>query len=276
MNKQFRIIPLLALLVALLLPVTAGAQTSFSGGRIIASAFGNWSVTSPSTITAGAATITLSQCSVQAGGTSIMPWVANNHIFVSGGGNSETIAITSVSTAGPCTLTATFANSYSAGAYTISSGSKGIEEAMLAYPAGGIITVDSTFKGSTSTITGATLLTTSFLIEDTRGTAYALYRANGSGVPVAVLQSGVANLGAATVDLASVATAACSADSSDVTVTGAALNDAVIVTPATALQAGGFLVGRVTAANTARFQFCNLSGAGIDRASDTYTLRIVR
>jgi hypothetical protein len=80
--------------------------------------------------------------------------------------------------------------------------------------------------------------------------------------------------GNTTVDLASVATAACSADSSAVTVTGARVGDAAIVTAATALEAGGFLIGRVTANDAAKFQFCNLSGGNIDRASDTYTIRV--
>jgi hypothetical protein len=73
-----------------------------------------------------------------------------------------------------------------------------------------------------------------------------------------------------------VATAACTADSADVTVTGARLGDAVSVTAATALEAGGFLIGRVTSSNTTRFQFCNLSGGNIDRASDTYTVRVAK
>jgi hypothetical protein len=80
--------------------------------------------------------------------------------------------------------------------------------------------------------------------------------------------------GTATVDLASIATAACTADSADVTVTGARVGSTVNVTAATALEAGGFLIGRVTANDTARFQFCNLSGGAIDRASDTYTVRV--
>ncbi len=82
--------------------------------------------------------------------------------------------------------------------------------------------------------------------------------------------------GTSTVDLASVNSAACTADSSDVTTTGAALGDGVTVTSATALQAGVFLIGRVTATNTSRYQLCNLSGSAVDRASDTYTLTVTR
>jgi len=82
--------------------------------------------------------------------------------------------------------------------------------------------------------------------------------------------------GSATVDLASVASAACTADSSDVTLTGAAVGDPVRVTAATALPAGVWLIGRVTATNTGRFQLCNLSGGAVDRASDTYTISVVK
>jgi hypothetical protein len=82
--------------------------------------------------------------------------------------------------------------------------------------------------------------------------------------------------GSATVDLASVASSACTADSADVTLTGAAVGDPVRVTAATALPAGVFLVGRVTATNTGRFQLCNLSGGAVDRASDTYTISVIK
>jgi hypothetical protein len=82
--------------------------------------------------------------------------------------------------------------------------------------------------------------------------------------------------GTATVDLASVASGACTADSSDVTLTGAAVGDPTRVTAATALPAGVWLIGRVTASNTGRFQLCNLSGGAVDRASDTYTISIIK
>jgi hypothetical protein len=116
-----------------------------------------------------------------------------------------------------------------------------------------------------------------------------LWNDNGSGaVKVATIAAGSTVAGiirreisaTAVLDIGSVVTATCSGntgasgDSADVTVTGAAVGDSVIVTAATALEAGAFLIGRVTAANTARFQLCNLSGAAVDRASDTYTIRV--
>jgi len=88
--------------------------------------------------------------------------------------------------------------------------------------------------------------------------------------------------GTQVLDIGSVVTATCSGntgvsgDSSDVTVTGAAVGDSVLVTSAAALPAGTFLIGRVTATNTGRFQLCNLSGSNVDRASDTYTVRVFK
>jgi hypothetical protein len=80
--------------------------------------------------------------------------------------------------------------------------------------------------------------------------------------------------GTDTTDLASVANGACSPDSGAITVTGARAGDEIHVTAATVLETGGYLIGRVTANNAAKYQFCNQSGGAIDRASDTYTLRV--
>ena len=79
----------------------------------------------------------------------------------------------------------------------------------------------------------------------------------------------------ASLDLASVANAACSSETSE-TVTGAALGDSCSVAAATALEAGAFFRCAVTAANTVKWAFCNLSGSAIDRTSDTYTIRVIR
>jgi hypothetical protein len=35
-------------------------------------------------------------------------------------------------------------------------------------------------------------------------------------------------------------------------------------------------VAKVTAADTTKWQFCNLSGGAVDRASDNYTLYVVK
>lgn len=77
----------------------------------------------------------------------------------------------------------------------------------------------------------------------------------------------------AAVDLASVASAACTSERT-VAVTGAAFGDAVDVMAGTALEAGGFLTGKVTSSGNIKWQLCNLSGGAIDRASDTYSIRV--
>jgi hypothetical protein len=79
----------------------------------------------------------------------------------------------------------------------------------------------------------------------------------------------------AAVDLASVATGACTAERT-VAVTGAAFGDAVNVTAGTALEAGTLLTGKVTSSGNTKWQFCNLSGGAVDRASDTYTVKVIK
>lgn len=79
----------------------------------------------------------------------------------------------------------------------------------------------------------------------------------------------------AALDLLSVASGACTAEQSE-TISGAAFGDHCSVEAGTALEAGGFFACKVTAANTVKWQFCNLSGGAIDRASDTYTIRLIR
>ena len=79
----------------------------------------------------------------------------------------------------------------------------------------------------------------------------------------------------AALNLASVANATCSPETTE-TITGAALGDSCSVAAATALEAGGFFRCAITAANTVKWAFCNLSGSAIDRASDTYTIRVIR
>jgi len=77
------------------------------------------------------------------------------------------------------------------------------------------------------------------------------------------------------VDLASVANGACSSQRTVVS-SGATFGDQVIVTAGTALQAGTFLTGNVSSSGNIQWQFCNNSGAGVDRASDTYTITILQ
>jgi hypothetical protein len=81
----------------------------------------------------------------------------------------------------------------------------------------------------------------------------------------------------ASLDLASVASGACSAETSE-TITGTLAGDSCRVdagTPA-AGDAGSWYACRVSAADTVKWSLCNLSGGAIDRASDTYTIRVIR
>lgn len=79
----------------------------------------------------------------------------------------------------------------------------------------------------------------------------------------------------ASLDLASVASGACTAETTE-TISTAAFGDHCSVDAGTALEAGGFFACKVTASNTVKWQFCQLSGSPIDRASDTYTIRVTR
>lgn len=179
--KVLGLVLALSTLTAFWVP-TAEAQAIVHGAAT-ASQFNYPAVTSQTAIAAGAATITV-PCFVVAGGQSILPWVAGNHITVTGGGNTETVAITSVSTTNApsaCTVTATFSNSYSAGAYRITSGTNGVEEAMIALPAGGIVIIDPNYTGSSSNFTGTNATGgTTWSLADNRSGANDLYAWGGS------------------------------------------------------------------------------------------------
>jgi hypothetical protein len=79
----------------------------------------------------------------------------------------------------------------------------------------------------------------------------------------------------ATLDLASVASGACSAQNTE-TITGVALGDSCTVAASTELEDGAWFRCAATATNTVKWSLCNLSGVAVDRASDTYTIRDLR
>jgi hypothetical protein len=96
------------------------------------------------------------------------------------------------------------------------------------------------------------------------------------GVPVCTAdQSPITTATDNTVDLASVGTGACTTERT-VAVTGAAFGDQVHVMAGTALEAGTFLIGKVSSAGNTKWQFCNLSGGAVDRASDSYTIKLTK
>lgn len=81
--------------------------------------------------------------------------------------------------------------------------------------------------------------------------------------------------GSATVDPASVATGAAGQGSTTVTVTGAALGDAVIPFPGVDLTSVQ-VTASVTAADTVKIMIQNLSGGAVDLASSTWRFLILR
>lgn len=79
-----------------------------------------------------------------------------------------------------------------------------------------------------------------------------------------------------TVDFGNTVSGACT-ESGDIVLNGSAMGDRVTVaTGANALAQGIFLTGHVTAANTVRIQYCNLSGVASDPVSDNYTVSAIR
>jgi hypothetical protein len=77
------------------------------------------------------------------------------------------------------------------------------------------------------------------------------------------------------IDFASINDGACLENT--LTLTGAALGDPVALgVSGTALPAGMMATVRVSAADTAQVQICNLSGAAVDLSSRTFVARVVR
>jgi hypothetical protein len=79
----------------------------------------------------------------------------------------------------------------------------------------------------------------------------------------------------ATVDFASSLTLT-SDDSADITVTGAALGDPVILGGGTAPAANTCYTAHVTAADTVKVRFNNYSGSTVNPASQTFTVGVIK
>ena len=75
----------------------------------------------------------------------------------------------------------------------------------------------------------------------------------------------------ATIDFPSTASGAIS-ESTGITVTGAQIGDTVTVAAPVANTAGTFFTGYVSAADTVKVQFVNLSGGAVDPASGSYKI----
>ncbi|UOF78540.1 hypothetical protein [Caudoviricetes sp.] len=79
----------------------------------------------------------------------------------------------------------------------------------------------------------------------------------------------------ATVDFASTAATVCSANA-QITVTGAAVNDTVLVGPPATVAQGSMFQGYVSAADTVQIKHCNMSAGAIDPASATYAVAVFK
>lgn len=77
-----------------------------------------------------------------------------------------------------------------------------------------------------------------------------------------------------TIDFTSTPDGACR--ESTLTLTGATVGDVVALGVGTALPTGVSATARVSAADTAEVQICNLSGAAVDLTSRSWTVRVVR
>jgi hypothetical protein len=82
--------------------------------------------------------------------------------------------------------------------------------------------------------------------------------------------------GPVTVDIGNAATGNGTFGTGTVTVSGAAVGDAVLVFPRTAYTAGAPVVGDVSAANTVRLTVLNNSAGAVDYASQVYDIVVFR
>lgn len=189
-NRTLGLVASLALAM-LITPAFGQVNAFITGGRMVASAFGQWNARTTNAITSGSQTITVDRCTVVAGngiGVNFVPWAVNVPITIVDS-NSETVTPTAVvtpsagSTTG-CSVTATFSNSHGAGA-TITSGDGGLGEAIVyAGSNGGVIALDPSWGGTTAQITGTpigALGNTKDIIEDIRGGGVVTYGYNTAG-----------------------------------------------------------------------------------------------
>jgi len=147
--------------LVLLLAVSGIAQTSapgsFSGWSDV-QAFGQWTMHSVGNTPSGSATMQLDSCyfAVQGGNSNLQQWfplavgVQVKILDDSNGGQSETVAITAVSTPSPsvggsaqpgysCSFTATFTYAHSQGVRIVSADSGLAEALAVLNPAGGVV-----------------------------------------------------------------------------------------------------------------------------------------
>jgi hypothetical protein len=157
---------------------TATAQAPTAGGRILVMRYGAYKLQSGSGFTGtGAQTVTFPSsqyCQYAVGQNTIIPIATTIPLKIvdAVSANTETVTPSSVSvSAGVCSFTATFNNAHSS--YYVTSGTGGLQEAMLDNPNGGIFLLDQNSTTTDANIRAATSFNPSIVIEDMRGSVNA-------------------------------------------------------------------------------------------------------
>jgi hypothetical protein len=157
---------------------TATAQAPSVGGRILVMRYGAYKLQSGSGFTGtGAQTVTFpgsQYCQVAVGQNTIIPIATTIPLKIvdATSANTETVTPSSVSvSAGVCSFTATFNNAHSS--FYVTSGTGGLQEAMLDNPNGGIFLLDQNSTTTDANIKAATSFNPSIVIEDMRGSVNA-------------------------------------------------------------------------------------------------------
>lgn len=258
----------------------SAANLSRVAGVYVASQYNNWSakVFAGNSAT-GSATITLFYGTVVLpDGRVLIPFATTASLLVDYGANQETVTPTTVSgctayaNLGTCQITATFANTHGAGT-TVTSGTFGLQEAINdAKTAGGVVVVDSSFTGSTSTITSATGASNVSIL-DLRGTSPAFY----TGATPKISLSAAPSVTVAGPTLAIAATSCSGVTSLPVTgVTTTSVLDANFATAPGTGYTAGLVVNWWPSAGNINMQVCNPTAASQTPAAQNFTVRVIQ
>lgn len=172
-----------SILVAACLLATATAQAPSAAGRILVARYGSYQLQNGSAVLSGAATISFPSsqyCQVPVGQKTIIPIATTIPLKIvdATSANTETVTPSAVSvSAGVCSFTATFSNAHNS--FYVTSGTGGLQEAMLDNPNGGVFVLDQTSTTTDANIKAATGFNPSIVVEDFRGSANA-----GAGQPI--------------------------------------------------------------------------------------------
>lgn len=174
---------LLSILAVVCSISAATAQAPSSAGRILVSRYGSYQLQNGSAVASGAATVTFPSsqyCQVPVGQKTIIPIATTIPLKIvdATSANTETVTPSAVSvSAGVCSFTATFNNAHNS--FYVTSGTGGLQEAMLDNPNGGVFVLDQTSLTTDTQIRAATGFNPSIVVEDFRGSANA-----GAGQPI--------------------------------------------------------------------------------------------